>query len=73
MPEDQILICRECRQEFVFSPGEQQFFAEKGFMPPKRCSACREARREREGRALGAGVRPVSYEKCLSTNSQPRR
>ncbi|MGH9256755.1 MAG: zinc-ribbon domain containing protein [Vicinamibacterales bacterium] len=49
MAEDQILTCVECRVEFVFSPGEQAFYAERGFTPPKRCSACREAKREREG------------------------
>ena len=27
----------ECRVEFVFSAGEQRFFAERAFTPPKRC------------------------------------
>ena len=31
--EDETLVCKECGQEFVFSAGEQRFFAEKGFFP----------------------------------------
>ena len=31
MYEDKTLICKECGQEFVFSAGEQEFYAERGF------------------------------------------
>jgi CxxC-x17-CxxC domain-containing protein len=45
--EDKTLNCVQCRKEFVFSAGEQAFYDEKGFSsPPKRCKACRKARRE---------------------------
>lgn len=37
--------CAECHQEFIFSVGEQQFFAERNFTPPKRCPDCRAARK----------------------------
>jgi CxxC-x17-CxxC domain-containing protein len=44
--EDKTLVCRECGNEFVFTIGEQEFYAERGFEnDPKRCSACREARK----------------------------
>lgn len=44
--QDKTLTCRECGREFIFSVGEQQFFAEKGFTnEPGRCPACRAARR----------------------------
>ncbi|CAA7601917.1 CxxC-x17-CxxC domain protein [Acididesulfobacillus acetoxydans] len=48
--QDKILVCRDCGNEFVFSAGEQEFFAEKGFEnEPSRCPACRAARRQRAG------------------------
>ena len=31
MYEDKTLICKECGKEFVFTAGEQEFYAEKGF------------------------------------------
>ena len=46
MFEDKTLVCRECGAEFVFTAGEQQFYAEKGFQnEPTRCKACRDARK----------------------------
>ncbi|MCR4747310.1 MAG: zinc-ribbon domain containing protein [Clostridiales bacterium] len=46
MYEDKTLICKECGEEFVFSAGEQEFYAEKGFEnEPQRCKACRDARK----------------------------
>lgn len=32
MYEDKTLICKECGKEFVFTAGEQEFYAEKGFV-----------------------------------------
>ena len=32
MYEDKTLICKDCGNEFVFSAGEQEFYAEKGFV-----------------------------------------
>lgn len=44
--EDIALTCRECKNEFVFSAGEQKFYKEKGFQnQPKLCKACRAARK----------------------------
>ena len=35
---DKVLKCSECGAEFVFTAGEQMFFADKGFKnEPKRC------------------------------------
>jgi hypothetical protein len=46
MYEDKTLICKECGQEFVFTAGEQEFYAEKGFENvPQRCRECRNARK----------------------------
>lgn len=41
--EDKTIICESCKQEFVFTAGEQQFYTEKGFVEPKKCKACRDA------------------------------
>ncbi len=46
MYEDKTLICKECGEEFIFTAGEQEFYAEKGFEnEPQRCKACRDARK----------------------------
>jgi len=43
---DKVLVCKDCGSEFIFSEGEQQFYAEKGFQnEPVRCKACRNARK----------------------------
>src|SRR5437867_9879187 len=45
---DKVLKCSECGAEFVFTAGEQMFFADKGFKnEPKRCKACKAKRAER--------------------------
>ena len=44
---DKTLVCSECGNEFVFTEGEQAFYAEKGFTnEPKRCPECRKARKQ---------------------------
>lgn len=44
--EDETLVCKECGKEFVFTAGEQAFYAEKGFQnKPKTCKACRDAKK----------------------------
>ena len=46
MYEDKTLVCRDCGKEFVFSAGEQEFYAEKGLAhEPTRCRECRSARK----------------------------
>lgn len=46
MYEDKTLVCKECGNKFVFTAGEQEFYAEKGFVnEPQRCKACRDARK----------------------------
>jgi len=42
---DKVLKCADCGAEFVFTAGEQMFFADKGFKnEPKRCKACKATR-----------------------------
>ena len=52
---DKVLKCAECSAEFVFTAGEQMFFADKGFKnEPKRCKACK-AKRAEGGSSGGGG------------------
>ncbi len=46
MFEDKTLTCVDCGKEFVFTAGEQEFYAEKQYQnEPKRCKECRIARK----------------------------
>jgi CxxC-x17-CxxC domain-containing protein len=45
--ENRTLTCRDCGDTFLFSAGEQEFFASKGLQnAPQRCPACRAAARK---------------------------
>ncbi len=47
---DRVLKCSDCSAEFVFTAGEQMFFADKGFKnEPKRCKACKSKRADSSG------------------------
>ncbi|HEX4755902.1 MAG TPA: zinc-ribbon domain containing protein [Candidatus Dormibacteraeota bacterium] len=54
MPVDQTLRCRECGVDFIWTEGEQEFFASRGLTnPPSRCPSCRAARRAASGGSGG--------------------
>jgi CxxC-x17-CxxC domain-containing protein len=45
---DKLLTCIDCEAQFVFSAGEQLFFADKGLRnEPKRCKDCKVRKNER--------------------------
>jgi CxxC-x17-CxxC domain-containing protein len=47
---DKPLTCRDCGTSFLFTAGEQEFFAQKGFTnEPGRCPECRSANKARRG------------------------
>ena len=50
---DKTLTCADCRQDFIFSGSEQQFYAERQFSEPRRCPTCRAARKSERGGAGG--------------------
>ena len=53
--EDKTLTCRDCGQPFVFTAGEQEFYAEKGFTnEPSRCPDCRRANKARRNAGNGS-------------------
>ena len=40
------MSCRDCGAGFVFTAGQQEFFASKGFdTPPSRCKDCQAAKK----------------------------
>jgi len=46
--EDRTLTCTDCGQSFIFTADDQSYHAEKGYTnEPKRCTSCRESRRDR--------------------------
>lgn len=50
MYEDKTLVCVDCGESFVFEAGEQEFYAQKGFVnDPKRCKNCLKARKAKIG------------------------
>ena len=46
---DRTLYCRDCNQAFVFTTGEQEFYASRGLMTPSRCPSCRAIRKGPSG------------------------
>ncbi len=53
---DQQIACSECGDTFLFTDAEQTFYREKGLAaPPKRCKACRQARKAASGGDRGGG------------------
>jgi len=42
---DRVLKCAECKMEFIFTAGEQKFYAEHELTEPKRCKPCRDKRK----------------------------
>jgi CxxC-x17-CxxC domain-containing protein len=69
---DRSLTCRDCNVEFVFSAGEQAFFAEKGLAnEPQRCPQCRaNRRRERNGQPPRA-LHSVACHECGAMAAVP--
>ena len=59
--QDRTLQCRDCGREFVWTAGEQEFYASRGLVnQPGRCPECRAARKA-ERTAVGV------------TDGRPRR
>jgi hypothetical protein len=45
MTEITINTCRDCGDTFPLTPGEVDFYAQRGLVIPKRCKPCRDVRR----------------------------
>ena len=59
---DKTIACRDCGTDFVFTAGEQEFYAQKGFTnEPTRCPACRQSRKASGGGGRGGYGERDSY------------
>ena len=68
--QDRILSCVDCGTEFIWTAGEQQFFADKNFKnEPKRCKACKA---KRASRPAGAGAARGRRFPCTGKFTGPR-
>jgi CxxC-x17-CxxC domain-containing protein len=72
---DKTIRCRDCEMDFVFSAGEQKFYAEKGLVnEPQRCQSCRAV--AKQNRALGiatgggSGQREMHAAVCAECGGQ---
>jgi CxxC-x17-CxxC domain-containing protein len=65
MYQDKTLVCKECGDEFVFTAGEQEFYAEKGFVnEPQRCKACRDKRKNSNNNHQGREMYTAVCARC---------
>jgi CxxC-x17-CxxC domain-containing protein len=49
------MTCADCGQEFIFTAGEQEFYAQRGFSEaPKRCPSCRQIRKAQRTRSASS-------------------
>lgn len=80
MYTDKTLTCRDCGANFVFTTGEQEFYASRGLTnEPGRCPECRSARRGRPGDYGGRGgyerrereMFPVTCSECGKATEVP--
>jgi CxxC-x17-CxxC domain-containing protein len=59
---EKTLQCSDCGATFAFTAEEQEFFAAKGYAnEPKRCPACREARRAQRSSLGGSRASRQMY------------
>ena len=65
MYQDKTLVCRDCGKEFVFTAGEQEFYAEKGFQnEPTRCLDCRRAYKAARNNGAPREMHPAVCANC---------
>ena len=66
MFEDKTLVCKDCGKEFVWTAGEQEFYASRGFEnQPQRCKPCRDARKNGGARS-NSGERQMFDAVCAA-------
>jgi CxxC-x17-CxxC domain-containing protein len=66
---DQQIVCTDCGATFAFTDSEQTFFAERGLAPPKRCKACRRARRYSGQRVVVRSGSPPAFPEEASSGT----
>lgn len=74
--EDKTLQCSDCGATFTFSAGEQELFQQRGYTnEPKRCPACRQARKSDRSGSSSYGAKrqmyPVTCASCGKATEVP--
>lgn len=68
MYEDKTLVCKDCNEEFIFTAGEQEFYATRGFEnEPQRCKSCRDTRK-----SAGRGAREMFTAECARCHGEAK-
>jgi len=68
--QDQNLTCKDCGNQFVWTAGEQQFYAQKGFTnAPFRCPDCRNKRKDE--RRSSRVMTKITCSKCGKEDEVP--
>jgi CxxC-x17-CxxC domain-containing protein len=71
---DRILTCRDCGNDFTFTMGEQEFYANKGLTnTPSRCPSCRALRRagQQQSNSGPRAPRGEQYDAICATCGRP--
>jgi CxxC-x17-CxxC domain-containing protein len=70
---DKTITCRDCGMDFVFTAGEQEFYASKGFVnEPTRCPSCRQARKAAMNSNGGGAMRDGQSSRPMVASGAPR-
>lgn len=70
MYTDKTLTCADCGKQFTFTASEQEFYADRQFSEPRRCSTCRATRKAaRSGGGGGYDSGSSSYSGGYSSGS----
>ncbi len=82
--QDKTLTCVDCGMEFSFTASDQQFYADRQFSEPRRCPACRAAKKAARGESTGGysgggggggygdGAREMFATTCASCGKEAR-
>lgn len=72
MYTDKTIICRDCGEEFIFTAGEQEFYAEHGLdKEPVRCRNCRNVRKHSGHQRPKRVLYEIVCSKCGKVESIP--
>lgn len=68
--EDKKMTCKDCGGEFVWTAGEQEFYAQKGFAnAPSRCADCR--KKWKDQKRAGQTMHKITCAKCGKEGEVP--
>jgi CxxC-x17-CxxC domain-containing protein len=71
---DKMLKCVDCGNEFVFTAGEQIFYADKGFRnEPKRCKNCKSQRGQTQSQGRPRSETTTVCSQCGKETTVPFR